>query len=139
MAFTRFVTAAVRQRPIEVLGDGTQSRDFTYVSDAVAATIAALGSEPNVYNVGGGEVASINAVIDMIAEIVGGRVDRVTAATARGDVAHTWADTERARERLGWAPTQSLRSGLTEQVRWVRSLADQGNLQDVLVVETGLE
>ena len=138
MAFTRFITGALWGRPLQVLGDGTQSRDFTFVLDAVTATIAALGSEPGVYNVGGGEVASINAVIDTICEITGAEVRRVYSGTARGDVAHTWADTEGARQSLHWAPTYGLRAGLTEHVKWVRSLGEDSKFRDLLLSETSL-
>lgn len=120
MAFGRFLQAARNGSPLQLLGDGRQSRDFTFVTDAVAATVAALDARPGTaYNVGGGTLATINEVVSLI----GGLVGTVPAADRRpralGDVAHTWADTTRARRDLGWTPLVSLREGLSAQLRWL--------------------
>jgi nucleoside-diphosphate-sugar epimerase len=120
MAFGRFLRGARRGDRLQVLGDGEQSRDFTFVADAVAATVAALGGTPGTaYNIGGGAVTTINEVIALIGELVGATpvVDR--RPRAAGDVAHTWADTGRARDELGWNPRVPLRDGLEAHLRWI--------------------
>ena len=68
MAFHRFITAALTDQPITLYGDGSQTRDFTFVADAVAATIAAgdRGVPGRAYNVGGGSRVSVNHVLDII-------------------------------------------------------------------------
>jgi UDP-glucose 4-epimerase len=132
MAFGRFLRAARSGSRLQILGDGEQSRDFTFVADAVAATVAALAGAPGTaYNVGGGSVATINEVIALIGELVGAApaVDRRPRAV--GDVAHTWADTTRARVDLGWTPVVPLRAGLQAHLRWV----EEKERADTLLVE----
>jgi UDP-glucuronate 4-epimerase len=126
MAFTRFVTAALSGRSIRLLGDGTQSRDFSYVADVVDATVRALNAPAGrIYNVGGGQPISLNDVIEIIEELVGCALSVERGPSALGDVRHTWADTSRARSELGWLPLGDLRDGLAAQVEWARGhLAD---------------
>jgi nucleoside-diphosphate-sugar epimerase len=128
MAFHRFCRSALRGESITVFGDGRQTRDFTYVADVVAATRAAaeasLGDD-RVFNVGGGSPASIREVIDMIGSLSGRTVDVTYSAPERGDVRDTAADTARAREQLGFAPSVALREGLTEEFSWVQKLVTE--------------
>lgn len=119
MAFNRFIDALLEQRPLTIYGTGHQSRDFTFVGDVVAATIAAAGAPEPVYNVGGGAPATVCEAIAVLEEELGveARLDRV--ARARGDVERTWGDTTLIREGLGWQPRTSLREGLRAQVEHV--------------------
>jgi nucleoside-diphosphate-sugar epimerase len=116
MAFQRFIEAAMTGKPIRVFGSGKQSRDFTYVDDAVAATLAAFGAPSPAYNVGGGTPATVNEVLSLIGELTGRELDIVREPHARGDVLHTWADTTLARTELGWRPCTSLVDGLAIQL-----------------------
>jgi nucleoside-diphosphate-sugar epimerase len=129
MAFTRFLTAAYRDETIEILGDGRQSRDFSFVGDVVDATIRALDAEPGrVYNIGGGEPTSINDVIDTVGQLLGRHVQVTRRSQSLGDVRHTWADTQRARQELGWSPRTDLRTGIAAQLAWVEQrLADEAD------------
>jgi nucleoside-diphosphate-sugar epimerase len=123
MAFHRFFRAALRGEPITVFGDGGQTRDFTYVDDAVAATIAAAerGAVGRTYNIGGGSRVSVNEVLELVGR-VSGRSLRVERGPAqKGDMRDTWADTARARADLGFAPSVSLEDGLREEHRWLAS------------------
>lgn len=122
MGFNRFIAAAFRGEAIPVYGDGEQTRDFTFVADIVQANLLAMRPEiEGVFNVGGGARVSVNGVIDTLGEIMGPiRVDR--RPVQAGDVRHTWADTSRAREVLGFTPRVALRAGLAEQVEWQREL-----------------
>jgi nucleoside-diphosphate-sugar epimerase len=123
MAITRFIAAALAGDPLEVLGDGNQTRDFTFVSDAVEATVAAMRRpDGRAYNVGGGSRASVNAVIAEISAVLGRRLDVRRHPHATGDMRHTWAETRRAREDLGWRPRVGLREGLAAQHAWVREV-----------------
>jgi UDP-glucose 4-epimerase len=110
-----FITAISAGRPITVNGDGEQSRDFTYVENVVAATIAAAGAEGasgRVFNVAAGAPASVNHVADTIGEILGKPVDKQFAPPRPGDIRDSWADLAAAREVLGYDPTVSLEQGL---------------------------
>jgi UDP-glucuronate 4-epimerase len=114
MAFFRMIGALIEGSTFEVYGDGHQSRDFTYVGDAVAATVAAMKSAPTgrTYNVGGGSEASLREAVAVIEELSGKRVDMSYGAAAAGDVRRTLADTARIRTELGWEPRVGLREGL---------------------------
>jgi UDP-glucuronate 4-epimerase len=118
MAFSRFIDAAAEDREIEVFGDGEQSRDFTYVEDAVGATIAAAsrGRPGAVYNVAGGSQATVGEVIERLEELLGRDVRVRHLPPVPGDARHTSADIASARSDLGYAPSVRLEDGLARQV-----------------------
>ena len=120
MAFARFMRALSDGQEIEVYGDGEQTREFTYVSDAVAGTIKAAGADVigQVFNLGGGSRVTVNQVLATLEEISGMEVRRQNLPAAPGDPRHTGASINLARERLGWEPRVSLRDGLDKQWRW---------------------
>jgi nucleoside-diphosphate-sugar epimerase len=120
MGFHKFIQAALEDRPIVVYGDGEQTRDFTYVADAVEANWLALGSRAigQVFNIGGGSRSSVNQFLASLEEILGKPIRREWRPPQPGDVRHTWADTTRAWEVLGFSPRISLREGLARQVAW---------------------
>lgn len=122
MAFTRFIRAALVAGTIEIFGDGQQERDFTYVGDAVAATIAAgEGGEPgSAYNIAGGNHATVTEVIGILGELTGGELSVEHRAAVIGDARKTGADTSRAADQLGYAPRTSLREGLARQLELER-------------------
>jgi UDP-glucuronate 4-epimerase len=114
MAFSRLIQALGGQGTFEVYGDGHQSRDFTYVDDAVSATMAAMHAAPPsaTYNVGGGSEASLRDAVAILEELGGRRVDISYGDAAPGDVRRTLADTTLIRGELGWEPRVGLREGL---------------------------
>jgi UDP-glucuronate 4-epimerase len=119
MAFSRFIAAARRGDPVEVYGDGEQVRDFTFVADAVEATIRAgsVGDAGEaVFNVGGGSRVSVRGVLATLGEILGRRIDIRDFPPQPGDVRETGADLRRAEAILAWHPTVSLDDGLRAQV-----------------------
>ena len=121
MGFHRFLRATARGDAITVYGDGEQTRDFTYVHDAVAATAAAAvrGVPGRVYNIGGGSRVSINQVFEMIGR-VSGRAPRLTVDPAqKGDMRHTYADTSLAQADLGFKPTVGLEEGIAAEYKWL--------------------
>lgn len=121
MAFHRFFRAAIEGRPITIYGDGGQTRDFTFVADAVAATLAAgdRGAAGRVYNIGGGSRVSVNQVLDLVGRIAGRRLDIRYEAPQKGDMRDTFADTRRARADLGFSPAVTLEQGLEAEYRWL--------------------
>ena len=125
MAFHRFLRAARDGAPITLYGDGSQTRDFTFVADIVRATRAAAeaGRPGCVYNVGGGERVAMSDVLARV-ERVTGRPLRVERHPAQmGDMRDTFADTAAARRDLGFASTLDLDEGLAREWEWLRSLA----------------
>jgi UDP-glucose 4-epimerase len=122
MAFNKLIRAALEHEEIVIYGDGGQTRDFTYVSDAVDGTIAAAedGQPGAVYNLGGGARTSMNEVLEMIRDLTGEQLNIRRVAAQAGDARDTAADTSRARAQLGFNPLRSLYEGLSEQVGWHR-------------------
>src|SRR5918992_4598913 len=120
MAVSRFISAGLRGRPVEVFGDGEQARDMTYVADAVDATVAALDAPPGVYNVGGCTRTTVNALLDAVGCEVGSPVEPRYGPAAEGDVRSTWADSGKAARSLGYRPRTGLREGISAQVAWAR-------------------
>jgi nucleoside-diphosphate-sugar epimerase len=127
MAFCRFMEALVDEQEIEVFGDGEQTREFTYVSDAVDGTVKAASADVvgQIINLGGGSRVTVNRVLDTLEDISRIKVRRRTLPAAPGDPRHTGASINVAREKLGWEPRISLREGLTRQWKWFQS-ARQG-------------
>lgn len=123
MALRRFVEAALDGRSIVVYGDGEQTRDFTYVGDAVRAVLLALEAPlaAEVLNIGGGFRASINHTLRLVAELTAMSVTLDRRAERPGEVRHTGADCDRARQLLGWRPEVDLAAGLAAQVAWCAS------------------
>jgi nucleoside-diphosphate-sugar epimerase len=120
MAFNKLIRAALEQDEIVIYGDGEQTRDFTFVEDAVDGTIAAgcTGPVGAVYNLGGGTRASMNEVLEMLAALTGEALDVRRVCAQAGDARDTAADTSRARSQLGFLPSRSLFEGLSQQVAW---------------------
>jgi UDP-glucuronate 4-epimerase len=120
MAFTRMVSCLVEGKPFDLYGDGSQSRSFTYVDDAVDATIAAMERAPGgaTYNVGGGAEVSMLEAIETLGRVSGRRLEIVRHPRREGDAARTAADTARIRADLGWQSTTPFEEGLAAQWRW---------------------
>ena len=123
MAIHKFVRRVLEGRPIPVFGDGRSRRDYTYVDDIVAGTVAALdrceGYE--IYNLGESQTTSLSDLVTLIGEACGREpvVERLPAQP--GDVRVTYADVSKARERLGYRPTTPVREGLERFVAWYRA------------------
>ena len=127
MAFSRFIDAVTSGRPIEILGDGEQVREFTYVSDAVDGTIKAADADVAglVVNLGGGSHVTVNRALDLLSEISETRIARNHVQQAAGDPRRTSASINVARARLGWEPRVSLAQGLLRQWNWFMQQTDR--------------
>lgn len=123
MAMRRLCEAACGGDEFSLYGDGGQSRDFTFVTDVVDATVRAAGA-PNpspLINVGGGYEATMAEVIATIEDLDGAPLPLSVQSAQRGDVRRTGADTTRARDELGWRPRVNLVEGLRAELDWVRA------------------
>jgi UDP-glucose 4-epimerase len=121
MGFHKFLRAALTGEPMSLFGDGEQTRDFTYVHDAVSATIAAAtrGVPGRVYNIGGGSRVSMNQVLEMIERVAGRKLNVNRDDAQKGDMRHTYADTTLARQDLGFTPRVGLEEGLAAEFQWL--------------------
>jgi UDP-glucuronate 4-epimerase len=125
MAVGRIATALVDGGVFEVFGTGEQSRDVTYVDDAVVATLAAMDAAPRsaIYNVGGGTETSLRQVIELCQQLCNRKLDVRFTGSAVGDVQRTAADTTRILDEVGWWPQTALEDGLTAHLAWAASPA----------------
>jgi nucleoside-diphosphate-sugar epimerase len=111
----RFITAVIEGGQPVINGDGEQSRDFTYIDNAVEANVlAAVASDVGgeTFNTACGERISLNALIAELATITGDEITPIHVDSRPGDVRHSLADISRARESLGYDPRVDLRTGL---------------------------
>lgn len=125
MGFNIFIDALLNDRPLRVLGDGEQTREFTFVGDIVEANVLALRHRSNgahLYNIGGGSRVTVNAALELLGELMGAMPRVEYRARAAGDHRHGAADISRAQRELGYQPRVSLAEGLRRQVEWQRAL-----------------
>jgi nucleoside-diphosphate-sugar epimerase len=120
MGYHKFMRALLDGQPVTVFGDGQQVRGNTYVDDCVAATVAAVAAHPGeLYNVGGGEAATVWDILHKIEAIAGRRFEVRREAARAGDQRYTFADTTKLRTHFGWEPRTGLDEGLARQWEWL--------------------
>ena len=121
MAFHRFLKAIALGQEMRLFGDGSQSRDFTFVDDIVAGTMAALKGRPGqAYNLGGNRPVDLMSVIRTMEQVVGKKALLRLEPVALGDVTHTSADISRAANDLGYGPEMDLAKGLDLEFQWLK-------------------
>ncbi len=122
MGFNKFISAMLDDKEIEIYGDGEQTRDFTYVSDAVQGTISGATSEAvgEVFNIGGGSRVTVNQVLRTLESIVGKKAKVKYIENQKGDVRHTAADISKAQRLLGYRPQVTTKEGLAREVEWMQ-------------------
>lgn len=127
MSFHRFIKAGLLGEPITLFGDGEQTRDFTFVGDIVAATMAAAerGRPAGIYNIGGGSRVTINHVLGLIGRILDRPLDIRRLPAEKGDMRDTFADSSRAQTDLGFSPSHSLEDGLRAECAWLARLLER--------------
>ena len=125
MAFHKFFKSVLQDEAIPIYGDGKQTRDFTFVSDAVTANLAAATvpeAVGEIFNIGGGSRVVLTQVLETMEELVGKQIKRNHIEKAMGDARHTAADVSKAKKILSYQPQVSLFEGLTQEWHWVKSL-----------------
>ena len=125
MAYNILTRALLDEKSFPMFGDGEQTRSNTYVADCVDATYRAAvhrdAALSQVFNVGGGEIISLNDVVTLLEELTGKKA-RIERKPARpGDQKHTAANIEKARRLLGYNPTTGVREGLAAEVAWIKA------------------
>jgi UDP-glucuronate 4-epimerase len=127
LAIMKFMRRIARGEPVPMFGDGSTSRDYTYIDDVIAGVLAAWdrlqespGAMWRIWNLGSAAPIRLRDLIEEIARTVGraARIDR--QPTQRGDVDRTWADLTRSRIELGYDPRTPLTEGLRRQWRWLQ-------------------
>jgi UDP-glucuronate 4-epimerase len=131
MAIHRFVRRLHEGRPLPLFGDGSSSRDYTYVDDAVAGTLAALRHLDGfaVYNIGDSQPVTLDGLVDAIERATGLSAERRYLPAQPGDVRTTFAEISRAQERLGYRPQVDLATGLGRFVAWYRRRFGDGQAE----------
>ncbi len=127
MAIHKFVKAIFNGDEITVFGDGSQTRDFTFVDDAIEANILAAESDSvgEVFNIGGGSRISVNDLVTEIEKIVGNKARMKYIEKQKGDVLDTWADVSKAKEELNWKSKIGISEGLDLFTMWFKSWKTQ--------------
>lgn len=122
LAINKFVRLIEAGEPVPFFGDGTTSRDYTFISDTVEGILAALDRPDGyqVYNLGRSNPVSLTEMVETIERVVGKRANLHRLPDQPGDVRTTYADVSKARERLGYAPQVEFEEGIRRFVQWRR-------------------
>jgi UDP-glucuronate 4-epimerase len=126
MAYFKFTANILAGKPIEVMGDGTQRRDFTYIDDIVAGVLAALDRPPGrerlhrIFNLGNDRPERLSRLLELVEQACGKKAEIKTLPVAAGDVPSTWADISVSRSELGYDPKTPLEVGIPKFVEWYR-------------------
>jgi len=127
MAFHKFIREILKGEEITIYGDGNQTRDFTYIDDAVNANFLVIEKTctGETFNIGGGSYISINGAIKLLEEIVEKRARIRYIERKKGEMQDTWADIEKAKKMLRYSPRFDLREGLRKEIEWIKGVMDK--------------
>jgi UDP-glucuronate 4-epimerase len=125
LAIRLFLTKIAKGEPIRLFGEGSTSRDYTFIEDIVGGVLAAYEKIPahgyRVWNLGNSHPVTLDEMVETIAKVVGKPVNATRAAAQAGDVRATWADPERAAAELGFRAKTGFEDGVREQWEWLRT------------------
>jgi UDP-glucuronate 4-epimerase len=122
LAIHKFARLIEQDESIPVFGDGSMTRDFTYIDDIISGTIAAIDkcAGYNVYNLGESKPVKLSKLIEHIERALGKKAKKQYLPEQPGDVERTYADISRARRELGYKPRTNIKQGLAKFVQWLR-------------------
>lgn len=125
MAIHKFTRRLFQGKEIEIYGDGTSRRDYTYIDDIVSGVLGALAAPPGyrVYNLGESATLSVSDLVTLLERATGLRARRKFLPPQPGDVPVTFADISRARVEIGYDPKTPVEEGVKRFVQWYRDLA----------------
>lgn len=126
MAFHKFIKSVMSGDEIEIYGTGEQTRDFTFISDAVEANLQALesGKPGEIYNIGGGSRIMLGDAIKIIEDVTSKSANIKHGDAQRGDAKHTFADTSKAEIDISYSPKVGIREGITKHYEWLKQNYD---------------
>jgi len=124
-AFSKFIKRILKSEPLEIYGSGEQTRDFTYISDAIDATLLAAKRGQGVYNIASGSRISLNEALSLISRTSGLDPRIVRKEKQQGDVSHTWASISKAKKELGYRPKIPLEQGLERHLQWLKKSMEE--------------
>jgi nucleoside-diphosphate-sugar epimerase len=140
-AIPRFIDAALQDRPIQIYGDGEQTRDFCYIDNTVRANLLAASSPRKlageVVNVAGGRRISLNDLCREIGRVMGREVAVEHVAPRAGDIRHSLADISRAEELLGYKPLVRWEDGIGPTLAYLQTLRTKGPTEASLHMTAG--
>lgn len=123
MAFHKFIKKILKDEKINIFGDGSQTRDFTFVSDIVEANLLALNAPSGeIFNIGGGKRYNLIDTLHLIEDLLKKRAKINKINTKKGDVHDTWADINKAREILKYNPRHTLKYGIKKEIDWIKEV-----------------
>ena len=127
LSLRSFVERVLSGQPPIIYGDGNQSRDWTYIDDAISATVAAIEREEavgEVFNIGCGNRTTVNQAAHMIISPLGkeGEISPIHEPAYKGDFPHTQANIAKARKILGYMPSVSLEEGVKRLIEWCKTV-----------------
>jgi UDP-glucose 4-epimerase len=126
LAISIFANRALQDLPLEIFGPGEKTRDFTYIDDVVCANALAMKCNRGVFNIGSGHRISVKELAELIIQLTGSRSKVVFREDARGDAQHTWANTDRAKAKLGWCSKVGIEEGLKRYIKWLTTRNSPG-------------
>jgi nucleoside-diphosphate-sugar epimerase len=125
MAFHKFIKNIIEEKPIQIYGDGKQTRDFTYIKDCAEATAAVVTADDVIgetINIGGKERASVLDIVSILESLFGNTVNVEFSKQAVGEPKHTWADIAKAEKLLNYQPNIDLKTGLKNEIDYLQNL-----------------
>ncbi len=127
MAVRKFTRLLFDGRELEIFGDGSSRRDYTYIDDVVAGVLGALSGPRGyrVFNLGESSTISVSGLVDLVEQAAGVRAKRRFLPPQPGDVPATWADIGRARAEIGYDPRVPVAEGVERFVRWYREIGSE--------------
>ena len=124
MAFHKFFKAISENKELQVFGDGQQTRDFTYIDDIIRANLSSIenGKAGETYNLGGGTQRKLVDIIPLLEEISERKIKMRYLPGQKGDVQHTLADIQKAKNDLQYTPEVNLEKGLKFEWEWIKTI-----------------
>lgn len=120
LAVCIFIKNALKNEPIEIFGDGSFTRDFTYIDDVAAASLNAMDrGDGEAFNIGFGSRTSIRELAEKVVNITGSKSKIVYSKSVKGDATHTQANPKKAKKHIGWTPKVGLEEGLKRYIDWL--------------------
>lgn len=123
MVINRFVSKMFSGEIISIFGDGEQTREFTFISDVIDATLLAAKSDYDyeIFNIGGGTRISVNSLITLLEKTIGKKPKIEYVEEQKGEMKDTVADISKIKKLLGWGPRVNMEEGLKKYMDWYRS------------------